>query len=173
MLFLRKNLPSLDCEKNVRTLLTVQICLRKLGETAMVPIDILPENVYKWHQVIDEIVSIRRMQSILHRCLKNDPIYQNEIRIKHLTFNTRKFFNLKLLESKAISKNLTMVQAYFCLNNNNHQYLKDQNCNQHIDLTIKFEEKIICNNLMEESTTELENDPDAEIMVIKLEPDSP
>ena len=171
MLFFTAILPNLNCDQNVRTLLTVQICLRKLGQSSMKPIDILPKDVPKWQGVIDHIVSVKRMQSIFLRSLKNDPISRDEIRIKHLTFTTRKDFNLKLQESKAISNDLSMYQAYFCLNNNNPAYLKHYDCSQHFDLTLKFEEKICNDPTIEESTIQSKNDHDAEIMVIKLEPD--
>lgn len=169
MLFFTAILPNLNCDQNVRTLLTVQICLRKLGQSSMKPIDILPEDVYKWQGVIDHIVSVKRMQSIFLRSLKTDPISPNEIRIKHLTYTTRKYFNLKLQESHAISKDVSMIHAYFCLNSNHAKYLTEYNCSQHFDLTLKLEEKI-CNDLTIEEPIESKNDPEAEIMVIKLEP---
>lgn len=168
MLFFTKNLPNLTCDQTVRTLLTVQICLRKLGEISMVPIDISPDDIHKWQEIIDDIVSVKRMQSIFLRSLKTDPITPNEIRIRHLTYTTRKYFNSKLQECHAISKDVSMIQAYFCLNSNHVKYLTEYNCSQHIDLTLKMEEKI-CNELTIEEP--IEYDPEAEIMVIKLEPD--
>lgn len=170
MLFFTANLPNLTCDEIVRTLLTVQICFRKLGESSMKPIDILSEDVYKWQEVINDIVSIKRMQAIFLRSLKTDPISPNEIRIRHLTYTTRKYFNSRLQESHAIPKDVSMIQAYFCLNSNHAQYLTEYNCNQHFDLTLKLEEKI-CNELTIEEPIESKNDPEAEIMVIKLEPD--
>ena len=170
MLFFTANLPNLTCDEIVRTLLTVQICFRKLGESSMKPIDISPNDIHKWQEVIDDIVSIKRMQSIFLRSLKTDPITSNEIRIRHLTYTTRKYFNSKLQECQAISKDVSMIQAYFCLNSNHAKYLTEYNCSQHIDLTLKLEEKI-CNELTIEEPIESKNDPEAEIMVVKLESD--
>ena len=166
MIFYTVNLPNLNCNQNVRTLLTVQICLRKLGESNMKPTNISPLDEYKWREVISRIVTVRRMHSIFGWCLKNDPIEPHEIRIRHLTFSTRKDLNLKLIESGAISKDLSLIQAYFCLNNSNPKYIRDNNYSQHIDLTLKFDEKIIIDNNLS-----MEQNSDAETMVIKIEPD--
>lgn len=173
MLFYTVNLPNLNCNQNVPTLLTIQICLRKLGETSMKPITILPEDEHKWREVIHHMVTIRRIHSIFVWCLKNDPIEPHEIRIRHLTYGTRKKFNLKLRESQAISKDLSLTQAYFCLNNNNFKYMRDYNYSQHIDLTLKFEEKITIDKdlSIEQNSDQSKNQAESDTMVIKIEPD--
>lgn len=170
MLFYVTNLPHMELTREVNTLLTVQICKRKFGELSMTPLKISAEEKPQWTEVIKSLITTKRMSSFYSFWLKHDPILPKEIRVCHLPYRLRRIFQKALTDSTLVQDNMYISESYFCFNQNHHKYITSSNCEQHIDLTIKLEERYAPQKteIPTQPKTEISAD---EVMVIKVEPD--
>ena len=161
MLFFVTTLPNSDLTERVKTLVTVQVRIQKFGELKMKPFVITAESKADWAALTESFLS-RRMSAFFTHMLF-DPVLPGEIRVRHFFGQSRKNFMQKLRDSDIVHDNVCLKQFYFSYNRNCHSYITNMHCQQHIDLTIKLEEK------NHNRKRKLEQDDD--ILVIKLEPD--
>lgn len=169
MFFFVTLLPNPSLTSHVRTMVTLQVSVRKLGESVLKPFDISPESQTQWAIIAESLINRKRMEGYFSRWIR-DPISPNEIRIQHFNASCRKKLHQTLIESKLITENINLTQSYFCFNVNSHQYIRDTNCQQHIDISLKLEEAFY-NDKNDVTIAEFTNEDDNDIMVIKLEPD--
>ena len=169
MLFFVTELPNPELSDKVKTLVTVQVRKQELGEITMKPFIIRPETKSDWAAVTESFLPKRMSCFFAHwHC---DPILPGEIKIRHFRGRSRKIFYNKLKDLNLINENTFINQFYFSFNKNCHTYITNMGCSQHIDITIKLEEKTLEEKLDLSNRKRKRSDRDDDILVIKLEPD--
>ena len=144
-------LPSQNSSDLKKTLISFQIHHKTPYTTNSV--------ILKSDEIVKYIFDLNRLSNIL---AKSDPFLKNEIKIVHFSETLKKTILKNLIETKTCPKNSSMPQAYFIFNNFETKTIQNSDFEQHYAVTIQISSY----------GEDIDESPNSEIMIIKVEPET-